>query len=921
MNRIIAFFLLSQMSLVAFAQQVEYPCDGYIAKGKYEKAQEKIFQAINKEPDATVFYAAAMLHATKSYVNFDPDKAYDYMLKSQDCYAKADEKRRLKLEKHGYNVDMYANAYIELAKLGLEQADNNPSVENYDKFLNLYARASANQKYEATNKRNAIAFAQTQQQNSVAAYDAFLKKYPQAKEVKQATKERNALAYKEADNVGTLAAYNDFLSKYPNANEAPKAWEHIFQIAYNDTQRLNTEQGYWNYAQQYPQSQYAVIATAKAKEMQYVRLTANADWEAYQNYFKEYPENKVQRIKAQSAMCQLVKKSRNVSNLDYCIESFDTAFRDSCLLVLHDVYASTGDISDLRRFYDSYDLTNSCEQLRKLKMNDLALANIYQFGTTDEFICAAAPYYAAFLQLRELVVEDLKTKSWAKAAATVKKFADCFGSDHNYMNLLSVLEAPADKAVKVNSFGANINTKGEEYCSAMSGDGKTMLFCGKDRKDNMGLEDIFISTKRNGVWTKAKLIPDLNTPYGNEAPEALSADGTKLILFKDGNQYVSEKTAKGWSSPKSLSSNINISSWQADAMITSDGRAILFTSRNCSPHELSTSQNIYVSLLDENGEWGTPVDLGPTINTPFCDRSPILHPDMKTLYFCSEGHGAIGGLDVFKSTRLRDDSWTEWSEPVSLGKEINTIDNECWYKISTDGKTAYFSKTLNDNQDIFWLNLPEKMRPNPVATVSGRLSDPHGKPVTAVIKWEDLEQHKIIGQSQTDPEDGSFFIILPMGRNYGYYIDDEQFFPLSSNLDLSKKNENVVIENNLNIATIQQMIDEKIPMPLNNLFFNTGDSTLLATSVDELRRVANLIQKTGRKVEIGGHTDNTGDKVRNQLLSEARAMAAKSFLVEMGCDADKIITVGYGDSQNVADNKTTEGRRKNRRVEIRFVED
>ena len=63
------------MSLVAFAQQVEYPCDGYIAKGKYEKAQEKIFQAINKEPDATVFYAAAMLHATKSYVNFDPDKA------------------------------------------------------------------------------------------------------------------------------------------------------------------------------------------------------------------------------------------------------------------------------------------------------------------------------------------------------------------------------------------------------------------------------------------------------------------------------------------------------------------------------------------------------------------------------------------------------------------------------------------------------------------------------------------------------------------------------------------------------------------------------------------------------------------------------------------------------------------------------
>ena len=379
---------------------------------------------------------------------------------------------------------MYTNAFVELANLGLEQADNNPSVENYDAFLNLYTRASSNQKSEATNKRNAIAFTQAQRQKSVAALDEFLAKYPHAKETKQAIKERNAIAYKEADKSGSLDAYNDFVNKYPDADDAPKAWEHIFQLAYNEAQRLNSEQGYWNYARQYPKSQYAAIATAKAKEMQYARLTEKADWQAYHDYVEKHPDNTVQVTKAQNAMFQLVKKSHDVSHLDYCVKSFDSPIRDSCLLVLHDVYAATGDISDLKSFYNTYDFSNASTQLRQLKTHDMALTNVATYGTSDEFIRAAAPYFAAFIELRKLISDDLQKKNWAKAAATVKKYAEFFGTDHNYRNLLTVLEAPVDKAVKINNFSPNINTKGEEYCSAMSGDGKTMLFCGKDTTKN-----------------------------------------------------------------------------------------------------------------------------------------------------------------------------------------------------------------------------------------------------------------------------------------------------------------------------------------------------------------------------------------------------------------------------------------------------
>ena len=88
----------------------------------------------------------------------------------------------------------------------------------------------------------------------------------------------------------------------------------------------------------------------------------------------------------------------------------------------------------------------------------------------------------------------------------------------------------------------------------------------------------------------------------------------------------------------------------------------------------------------------------------------------------------------------------------------------------------------------------------------------------------------------------------------------------------------------------------------------------------KIRLRSTTISYISKKIEIGGHTDNTGDDVRNQLLSESRAQAAKNYLISIGCNADLISAVGYGKSKPIADNKTAEERRKNRRVEVRFVE-
>lgn len=478
----------------------------------------------------------------------------------------------------------------------------------------------------------------------------------------------------------------------------------------------------------------------------------------------------------------------------------------------------------------------------------------------------------------------------------------------------------ANEPLQVTPIKAINSVNGSEYVPVISADGKTMLFCGQHREDSIGREDIYISHMTDEGWSAAEPIRELCTAEKNEAPLALSADGTTMILFQSGILYTSTKGADGWQAPKRMSDKINISGWQADAMITSDGKALLFAAKKGGYYETIPSVNIFVSLLDENGEWGEPIDLGPTINTRFTDRSPVLHPDMKTLYFSTDGRETRGGLDVYMSTRLRDDSWTEWSEPVSLGKEINTAGADCWYKISTDGTLAYFAKEgWNKMYDIYSVPLPEHLRPTPVATISGKLTDPQGNPVVTVLRWENLETHEQVGQSQTDPSDGSFFIVLPEGKNYGYYIDDSTHFPVSNNIDLRETNEAVHIENNIMVTSIDQMIEEAIPMPLNNLFFATNEWTLQPASITELERVVAILMNHPYHVEIGGHTDNIGPDAANQRLSQQRAEAVREWLAENGIEIDRMRAKGYGESRPITSNETEEGRRMNRRVEIRFV--
>lgn len=550
----------------------------------------------------------------------------------------------------------------------------------------------------------------------------------------------------------------------------------------------------------------------------------------------------------------------------------------------------------------------------------------------------------AYQNLISYIRPELDAQDWQAAIDKAEPFRHFFGPDSAYIDLMRTLAAPYDSTVTVHRYPIEINTiNGSEYSPTISGDGNVMYFCGRFRGDNIGSEDIFVSRKKDGKWQPAQVEMALSTANGNEAPESITPDGQQMLLFINGKLFITQKTQHGWYPPQQLPKYLTISPWQADAFMTSDGKALLFAAKTIERGQERECMNIYVSEF-KDGAWTKPKSLGPTINTPKDQRSPVLYSDMKTLYFCSSGHSTLGGLDVFKTTRKYDDSWTEWTEPVNLGKEINTTGDDCWYKIASDGETAYFAKTPDQVEergsqsskqlDLYWVTLPKLMRPEPVSIISGTITDLSGEPVYASIIWEDLETHEEIGYSLSDPTDGSYFISVPAGRMYGYYVEKDHYWPVSEYVDMRRDNSNSTdylnvagvdqpVEMhkivNIQMTSIREMREQGIGVRINNVFFDFAKADLLETSVNELRRVAQYLIANNLKVEIGGHTDSRGSAELNKDLSRRRAEAVRSFLINEGCNASLLTAKGYGSSQPVAPNDTEDNMQLNRRVEIRVI--
>jgi len=173
-----------------------------------------------------------------------------------------------------------------------------------------------------------------------------------------------------------------------------------------------------------------------------------------------------------------------------------------------------------------------------------------------------------------------------------------------------------------------------------------------------------------------------------------------------------------------------------------------------------------------------------------------------------------------------------------------------------------------------------------------------------------------VGEAISDPKSGSFRIALTNGKNYGIRAEAKGYLSVNENLELAKVTEYKEMNKDLLLAPIE--VGGTIA--LNNVFFVQGRATLKPESFLELDRLVEIMNENpSLKIELGGHTDNVGNRDALIKLSDDRVKAVKEYLVSKGIAKDRITGKGYGGAVPVVPNTTEANRQRNRRVEFKIV--
>lgn len=492
----------------------------------------------------------------------------------------------------------------------------------------------------------------------------------------------------------------------------------------------------------------------------------------------------------------------------------------------------------------------------------------------------------------------------------------------------------ASKAVKKpvpfnpQNLGKDINSRYDEYWPSLSADGKTMVFTVKLPIDATNpevfhnrQEDFYYSEFEDGHWTPAKPVgPPLNTP-GNEGAQTISADG-KLMIFTGCNRrdgygncdlYISKKEGEQWTIPQNMGKPINTPAKETQPSISSDSKSIYFASTRPGGRG---ALDIWKTTVNDDGQWGEPVNLGDSINTPYDDQSPFIHPDNQTLYFSSKGWPGMGGYDLFMSRRTGENQWTK---AKNIGYPINTNFNEVGMIVNARGTTAYYSSNRfggEGGDDIYSFDLYKEVRPIPVSYMKGKVFDEEtSHPLVARFELIDLASSKTIMDANSN-DDGSFLICLPEGKDYALNVNKKGYLFYSDNFTMTHGDFTKPYLKDVPLKPIK--VGQKVVM--RNIFFDLDSYTLKSESKIELTRLIRLLTDNPQmQIEIGGYTDKTGKPAYNLKLSENRAKSVADYLVQNGIAATRLVSKGYGETQPMATNDTEEGRAQNRRTEFKVI--
>ncbi len=432
----------------------------------------------------------------------------------------------------------------------------------------------------------------------------------------------------------------------------------------------------------------------------------------------------------------------------------------------------------------------------------------------------------------------------------------------------------------------------------------------------------------NNITYETPVLVDkqnVNSPF-NDGTAAFDSKGGTIYFTqcngKDGNGkfcriWTATLSGQDWTDVKPLEFSLD-SFNSGHPSLNKDGQIMFFSSDM--PGGFGGKDIWYVTYSKRSKTWGDPVNLGPTINTDRDEVYPFIHED-GTLYFSSNGHVGLGGMDIFYTTG----SATDWSAPVNMKSPINSGGDDFSIILSKDKESGYLSSNREGTkgQDDIWRFYMEPLK----FTLSGVARDAKSKAILAntvitittstdtgniTVKTDATGFYKVNLKPKTDVE--------LFGSHEDYY-DSKPAFKTTKNLEVST---DLVQDLELNPFCYECVLTvEGIYYDLAQARIREDASKVLDSLVITLKKYPKV------RIELGSHTDCRADSFYNQNLSQWRADSAVAYLVRNGIDSARLEAKGYGETRLVNDcacegtyvkrQCTEEEHQLNRRTTVRLL--
>lgn len=399
--------------------------------------------------------------------------------------------------------------------------------------------------------------------------------------------------------------------------------------------------------------------------------------------------------------------------------------------------------------------------------------------------------------------------------------------------------------------------------------------------------DIYFSKKNEkGVWQRPEAVDgELNTDF-DEGITSFSPDGTTMYLAKARREensstsveiFTSQRSEAKWSAPVKLEITADTLSAYGDPAVSPDGNWLYFSSDM--PGGQGGKDLWRINLKERVGSLE---NLGDVINTPGDERFPYVRSD-SVLYFSSNGHAGMGGLDIYRATLTPSGGWNV----ENMGWPINSSYDDFGITFG-DGESGFFSSNRNDARG--YDHIYSFVKPELKITISGYVLDRDEEPVpNAVIRivGDDGSNQKAIGKT-----DGTFQFNLQRGVKYvmmagakGYMNGKQEFVS-----DMAEEDAEYAVDFILAAMTKPQVIE--------NIFYDFDKASLRPESKAALDSMVMILNDNPQIViEMASHTDRWGNDNYNLKLSNRRAQSVVDYLIAAGIDPSRLRPMGYGESR------------------------